>query len=779
MRFFYTFFFILTCSWAVIGQKLPTQWRFSYDGRYLIAGNQDSGGIYDESNVKEIRLYFSQPDYWAKLTQNYNSNIEIPCRLKYNGVDYDSVGISFKGQTSYFSNNTPKKSFNISMDAFKGNQKLEGYKTLNLNNAFQDPSFMREVLYYRLIRTHSQSAKANFVRVYINDEDWGIYLNVQQLNKDFLEEWYESNDGINIRADRPDGTSAGPGGPGGQWGDGTAGFNYLGTDTSQYKKYYTLKSSDTPNPWQELVKACNILNNSGTNLETEAPKVLDIDKILWHLASEIAFTDDDSYVFKGKMDYYLYMDAETKRWTSYDYDANSTFSTQKITQWSPFYNETKVNYPLLNKLLAVPAFRQRYLAHMRTIISELMDESKVNSIIDSYANLIRSAVIADTKKVTSETSFNNAIFSLKDFIARRKNYLLSNSEVKAAAPLISDTKFKVNNVDWAIVTSQNDVVVTTNVSFAAGINKVVLYYGQGFSGVFNTISMLDNGQGNDAKSSAGIFTATLPKFQAGTMIKFYIEATGNDNAKSKTFFPSGAEHQLMVYQVAAIQNNQKSVVINEFMASNDGIVKDEVGEAEDWIELFNITDKDINMSGYYITDNPLNLKKFKFPANTIIKAKSYAIVWADEDQEQGPLHTNFKLSASGEVIYLLDSNLVMLDSITFGPQITNKSAARIPNGTGNFVSGNHTFGTNNDGTSSTEDFISSGLNVFPNPASPGFVTVSNLSNYVENISIYNLSGIKVNAHIVEAHSEISIELTTPGIYIVHFGKLSKKLIVTH
>jgi spore coat protein CotH len=779
MRFFYTFFFILTCSWAVIGQKLPTQWRFSYDERYLIAGNQDSGGIYDESNVKEIRLYFSQPDYWAKLTQNYNSNIEIPCRLKYNGVDYDSVGISFKGQTSYFSNNTPKKSFNISMDAFKGNQKLEGYKTLNLNNAFQDPSFMREVLYYRLIRTHSQSAKANFVRVYINDEDWGIYLNVQQLNKDFLEEWYESNDGINIRADRPDGTSAGPGGPGGQWGDGTAGFNYLGTDTSQYKKYYTLKSSDTPNPWQELVKACNILNNSGTNLETEAPKVLDIDKILWHLASEIAFTDDDSYVFKGKMDYYLYMDAETKRWTSYDYDANSTFSTQKITQWSPFYNETKVNYPLLNKLLAVPAFRQRYLAHMRTIISELMDESKVNSIIDSYANLIRSAVIADTKKVTSETSFNNAIFSLKDFIARRKNYLLSNSEVKAAAPLISDTKFKVNNVDWAIVTSQNDVVVTTNVSFAAGINKVVLYYGQGFSGVFNTISMLDNGQGNDAKSSAGIFTATLPKFQAGTMIKFYIEATGNDNAKSKTFFPSGAEHQLMVYQVAAIQNNQKSVVINEFMASNDGIVKDEVGEAEDWIELFNITDKDINMSGYYITDNPLNLKKFKFPANTIIKAKSYAIVWADEDQEQGPLHTNFKLSASGEVIYLLDSNLVMLDSITFGPQITNKSAARIPNGTGNFVSGNHTFGTNNDGTSSTEDFISSGLNVFPNPASPGFVTVSNLSNYVENISIYNLSGIKVNAHIVEAHSEISIELTTPGIYIVHFGKLSKKLIVTH
>ena len=71
---------------------------------------------------------------------------------------------------------------------------------------------------------------------------------------------------------------------------------------------------------------------------------------------------------------------------------------------------------------------------MRTIISELMDESKVNSIIDNYANLIRGAVIADTKKVTSETAFNSAIIALKDFITKRKNYLLSNSEVKAAAP---------------------------------------------------------------------------------------------------------------------------------------------------------------------------------------------------------------------------------------------------------------------------------------------------------------------------------------------------------
>ncbi|MBK6563684.1 MAG: CotH kinase family protein [Saprospiraceae bacterium] len=60
--------------------------------------------------------------------------------------------------------------------------------------------------------------KANFVKLYINDQYWGIYLNVQQLNKDFLEEWYASNDGNNFRADSPTGTTGGGGGGGGpQW----------------------------------------------------------------------------------------------------------------------------------------------------------------------------------------------------------------------------------------------------------------------------------------------------------------------------------------------------------------------------------------------------------------------------------------------------------------------------------------------------------------------------------------------------------------------------------
>ena len=72
------------------------------------------------------------------------------------------------------------------MDFVRKNQDIEGYQTLNLNNSFEDASFMREVFYYHNLRQHAPAAKANFVHLYINDIDWGIYQNVQQLNKDFF-----------------------------------------------------------------------------------------------------------------------------------------------------------------------------------------------------------------------------------------------------------------------------------------------------------------------------------------------------------------------------------------------------------------------------------------------------------------------------------------------------------------------------------------------------------------------------------------------------------------
>ena len=215
----------------------------------------------------------------------------------------------------------------------------------------------------------------------------------------------------------PGGGGPGGGGPGGgaQWGDGTAAINYLGTDTSTYQKYYTLKSSDAVNPWQDLVNATNILDQTEVaDLDKILPTYFDLDKILWHLAGEVLFSDDDSYIYKGKMDYYLYIDAETGRLCTYDYDGNSVMKSNHTT-WSPYYNANNVNYPLMNKLLANPDLKQRYLAHLRVLIKDYFNESSANALIDKYGTLIDLVVKNDPKKKTSYAQFGSENNCIKEF----------------------------------------------------------------------------------------------------------------------------------------------------------------------------------------------------------------------------------------------------------------------------------------------------------------------------------------------------------------------------
>lgn len=779
MRILFSLLFIVFLACTAGAQSLPAQWRFSADNKYIIAGDQLSDGLYDESSIEEIRLYFSQSNYWTQLTQNYSTKKDIVATLKYKGATYDSVGVRFKGQTSYFMNSSQKKSFSISMDFVRDGQDLSGYKNLNLNNSWTDASFMREVLYYRLIRKHTPSAKAGFVRLYINDQDWGVYQNVQQLNKDFLEEWYENDNGVNMRADVPDGTSTGPGpgGGGGMWGDGTAGMNYLGPDTTLYKKYYTLKSSGRTDPWQQLIQACKILNTSGSSLETEAPKYFDIDKILWHLACEIAFGDDDSYVYKGKMDYYLYQDAETNRWATYDYDANSTLLSQHTT-WSPFYNETKVNYPLLNKLLAIPAFRQRYIAHMKTIINDLLDETRVNTLIDGYDNIIRSTVFADPKKTTSNTAYTAELNVLKNFVKNRKASLLANTEIKAAAPVIMRADFFGQGANPSEITEGDQVLVTAKVDFTPGIYQVNIFYATGLSDPFTVLPMNDSGIYGDATAGDGTWSFLMPSKSAGTFARFYIEAVGNNTTKSRTYYPAGAEHELFYYSVKPKTSTAKTVVINEFMASNTGIIKDEFDETEDWIELHNLTNQDISLEGYNLTDSETNLSKFTFGPGVVIKANGYLIVWADEDSgTQGPLHANFRLSAAGEQIILLDPGLVVLDQVVYGQQTTNKSSARHPNGTGDFAIGDHTFNANNDGTTATGEQGEVSLSIYPNPTD-GNVFIDNRSGADTELVIYDLSGRPLTRHtVVTGQSRLQLDNLPSGLYLARYGLSTVKLAI--
>lgn len=220
------------------------------------------------------------------------------------------------------------------------------------------------------------------------------------------------------------------------------------------------------------------------------------------------------------------------------------------------------------------------------------------------------------------------------------------------------------------------------------------------------------------------------------------------------------------------------VVINEIMASNQTAIADENSEFDDWIELYNTSAAVVDLSGWYITDKSDNLTKFQLPNATSIDANGYLILWADEDQEQGSLHTNFKLSASGETLILLDSFQTVIDSISFGQQTTDLSYARSPNGTGNFIIQPPTWSFSNDNVSTNTIEKSSAFKVFPNPTRDWLNIAIEGEISADFFEIFDAQGRKITEVAIQNDQfQIDASQWSAGLYVLRYGNEVKKLLV--
>ena len=121
------------------------------------------------------------------------------------------------------------------------------------------------------------------------------------------------------------------------------------------------------------------------------------------------------------------------------------------------------------------------------------------------------------------------------------------------------------------------------------------------------------------------------------------------------------------------------IFINEFQASNTGIIVDpDFNESADWLELYNAGNTAVNIGGYYLTDNFDDPTKWQIPSGVQIDPKGFLIIWID-GYNTG-LHSNFKISADGEELAILNSTGTFIDSVSFGSQEPNISFGRIPDG---------------------------------------------------------------------------------------------------
>jgi hypothetical protein len=162
--------------------------------------------------------------------------------------------------------------------------------------------------------------------------------------------------------------------------------------------------------------------------------------------------------------------------------------------------------------------------------------------------------------------------------------------------------------------------------------------------------------------------------------------------------PISIDEGLVVVKARALSGGEWSalteavftqVLISEVMARNESVIADEAGEFEDWIELFNASGSRVDLSGWFLSDDELDPTQWELPSGSILAPGEGLLVWADDDEADGPLHAPFQLAAEGELLLLsapIDGGAHLVDSVSFGTQLGDRSHGRLPSTSDTFVS---------------------------------------------------------------------------------------------
>jgi hypothetical protein len=283
------------------------------------------------------------------------------------------------------------------------------------------------------------------------------------------------------------------------------------------------------------------------------------------------------------------------------------------------------------------------------------------------------------------------------------------------------------------------------------------------------IVMYDDGQHHDRDAGDGFFGASAGIFTRPTDLETNIKAT--DSLGQSGYYSCDP---ILLHVADPIV---PGLVINEFMADNETTIADENGEFDDWLEIYNACTGPVWLGDLFLTDDLGNPDKWQMPGYTLASG-GFVLIWADEDQQQGPFHANFKLSKDGEEIGIYGPESMgfpTIDSIVFGAQQTDISFGRNPDAAPTWQFFTHpTPGYSN--TASGTDDRDKELNrliFYPNPCAGEYIYFPETLT----ICLYDLSGqLRLQA---EKTCRIPVTGLPPGIYILKDEKgRAGKLVVT-
>ena len=605
--------------------------------------------LYDPDTLRTIFVQFDVDSWEEDMAQFKETDVQMPATVIVDGQEYPMVGIKFRGQSSF--GHVPagsKRSLNLSMDFLHEEQRLLGYKTLNLLNCNGDPSFLSSILYAKVASPFLPVPQSNLVKVVINGESWGVYANVQQYNKDFLQEFFGTTEGARWKV------------PGSPWAMG--GLQYTGEDIEQYRSKFEIKSKDTEASWQALINLCQVLNETPfEDLPNAIEPLLNVDGVLRFLALDVALVNSDGYWTRAS-DYSMYLDPQNV-FHIIPHDMNEALKAGHGGgpggrpgggRGGPggrggFGGGPGGGFPF------PPDFPPELIPD---------DLPGLGRPDFGQPQAGRPGGGGGQGRPGGGPGGPGGPGgggpTLEPLVA------IDNERMPLRSKLLQVPHYREKYLQYVKELAANHITVEN-------LGPVIDHYRE----------LVKEEVAMDTRKRTTLdafMTATNPPGEGGNVIASlfgFIEQRREFLLKHEDISAT-SEIQLTPYanSTQSFGDSHVPLTISEFMASNQRIVKNADGEFEDWIEIYNASDEDVALKGLYLSDRDDDLTKWQFPANAVIKAGQYLVVWADESGEKKGFHTNFKLSKSGEVIVLSNGKTV-IDRIQFGMQTTNVSQGRL------------------------------------------------------------------------------------------------------
>lgn len=335
-----------------------------------------------KDQVLPVSIAMSEADY-EHLMANGTLEQEYPAAVTWNGETIPQISVRAKGNSSLNSvsrSENKRYSLKLDLNQYIDGQSVGGITTINLNNSFSDPSFLREYLSYEAFASLGVPAPTTtWVELTVNGKLWGLYLAVEQIGRPFLERNFADATGALYK---PDGEKSGQG----------ADLKWYGDTYASYPGI-VYKSGEVSGDHADLIAMLDALNNGG-----DLEKHLAVDEILRYFAASTVMSNFDSYQGTILHNYYLY--EENGRFTILPWDLNMSFAGFGMGGGTESQIAVKIDEPtmtalaerpLIAKLLEVPAYVERYHGFIKELAEGYLDPAtfeararEVQALLDPY-----------------------------------------------------------------------------------------------------------------------------------------------------------------------------------------------------------------------------------------------------------------------------------------------------------------------------------------------------------------------------------------------------------